>query len=348
MKKVFNICLAIETSCDDTSVALVDKSGFVLGLKSQNQDSVHAPFGGVIPELACRNHTMRILPLIEALFAETGMDWSRIDGIAVTSKPGLIGALLVGVTVAKTFAMLHDLPIVGVNHLEGHLHAPLLKDNQYKPSEDFKYPFVGLCVSGGHTSLYNVKAFGKYILLGRTVDDAAGEAFDKFGKILGLGYPAGAKVDALAKNGSRVAFSFPKAFMKKEDLQFSFSGLKTAGSLKIKELGGELNESVKADLCASYQEAIAEVLVEKTLRALKKTCLKRAVITGGVSANSRLRELASQKFIEAGVEFLIPPMRYCTDNAAMIGLVGIKRLQNGENDSLKLHPESFMKVAELS
>lgn len=347
MNKVFNICLAIETSCDDTSVALVDGSGFVLGLKSQNQDSVHSPFGGVIPELACRNHTMRILPLIDELFAETKISWSQVDGIAVTSKPGLIGSLLVGVTVAKTLAMLHDLPIVGVNHLEGHLHAPLLSDEKYKPFENFTYPFVGLCVSGGHTSLYSVKAFGKYLLLGRTVDDAAGEAFDKFGKILGLGYPAGAKIDLLAKAGNSKAYSFPKSFMKKDDLQFSFSGLKTAGSLKIKELGSALTETVKADLCASYQEAIAEVLVEKTLRALKKTGLKRAVITGGVSANSRLRELATEEFSKAGVEFLIPPMRYCTDNAAMIGIVGIKRLQRGENDSLTLHPESFMKISEL-
>jgi len=347
MKKVFNICLAIETSCDDTSVALVDKSGFVLAQKSQNQDSVHSPFGGVIPELACRNHTMRLLPLLDELFEESKLDWKKVDGIAVTSKPGLIGALLVGVTVAKTLSLLYDLPIVGVNHLEGHLHAPLLRDDQYKPDEEFTYPFVGLCVSGGHTSLYNVKAFGKYQLLGRTVDDAAGEAFDKFGKILGLGYPAGAKVDLLAKSGNRKAFNFPKAFMKKDDLQFSFSGLKTAGSLKIKELGLNLTESVKADLCASYQEVIVEVLVEKTLRALKKTGLKRAVITGGVSANSRLRELAAAEFNKSEVKFLIPPMRYCTDNAAMIGIAGIRRLQKGQNDSLKLHPEAFMKVAQL-
>jgi N6-L-threonylcarbamoyladenine synthase len=347
MKKVFNICLAIETSCDDTSVALVHQTGRVIGIKSQNQDTIHAPFGGVIPELACRNHTMRILPLISELFLETKISWQEIDGIAVTSKPGLIGALLVGVTVGKTLAMLHDLPIVGVNHLEGHIHAPFLKDSEYSPSLSFDYPFVGLCVSGGHTSLYEVKKFGKYKLLGKTVDDAAGEAFDKFGKQLGLGYPAGAKVDSISLNGNRLAFKFPKAFMKKDDLQFSFSGLKTAGHLKIREIG-TIDEQTRADLCASYQEAIVEVLVEKLIRALKLSGLKMAVITGGVSANSRLRNLAREKLRELEYELAIPPLRFCTDNAAMIGIVGLKKLNLGENDSLKLSPESFMKISELS
>jgi len=352
------VCLAIETSCDDTSVALVesrgrnapegsDRYGFVIGLKSQNQDSVHLPFGGVIPELACRNHTMRLLPLIDQLFKESKWSWEKVSGIAVTSKPGLVGALLVGVTVAKTLALLHDLPLVGVNHLEGHLHAPLLRDAEYRPKDDFTYPFVGLCVSGGHTSLYEVQDFGKYRLLGRTVDDAAGEAFDKFGKILGLGYPAGAKVDSLAKNGDPKAFLFPRAFMKKGDLQFSFSGLKTSGALKIKELGSALGEKQIADLCASYQEAIVDILIEKLGRALNKTGLKRAVITGGVSANSRLRLRASEEFSKLKMDLLIPPLRYCTDNAAMIGLVGLKRLERGENDSQRLKPEAFMKISEL-
>jgi N6-L-threonylcarbamoyladenine synthase len=351
MKKIFNICLAIETSCDDTSVALVHSSGSVLGLKSQNQDDVHGPFGGVIPELACRNHTMRILPLIQELFKESKITWKEIDGVAVTSKPGLIGALLVGVTVAKTLAMLHDLPVVGVNHLEGHIHAPFLKDEGYGPPPDFDYPFVGLCVSGGHTSLYEIKKFGKYRLLGRTVDDAAGEAFDKFGKKLGLGYPAGAKVDFLSLKGDAKTFKFPRAFMKKDDLQFSFSGLKTSGHLKIAEMTselGELSDETRANLCASYQEAIVEVLIEKLLRALNLTGLKTAVITGGVSANSRLRALAEEKLKAQGYTSVVPPLRFCTDNAAMIGMVGIKRLNLGEDDSFKLTPQAFMKIAELS
>jgi len=317
-------------------------------MKSQNQDDIHTPFGGVIPELACRNHTMRILPLIESTFSEAGLSWKDVDGIVVTSKPGLFGALLVGVTVAKTLAMLHDLPLLGVNHLEGHLHAPLLRDATYSPSADFDYPFVGLCVSGGHTSLYNVKGLGKYQLLGRTVDDAAGEAFDKFGKLLGLGYPAGPKLDQIAKAGNRMAFDFPRALMKKGELNFSFSGLKTAGSLKIKEIGPEALTSRLADLCASYQEAIVDALIEKTRRALEVTKLQRLVITGGVSANSRLRHVAEETFSNLGVEVLVPPLRFCTDNAAMIGLVGLRRLQRGERDTLKLTPEAFMKVAELA
>jgi N6-L-threonylcarbamoyladenine synthase len=345
----FKTVLAFETSCDDTSVALVAADGTVLGVKSQNQDEVHAPFGGVIPELACRNHTMRILPLLDELLRETKISWGQIDGISVTSKPGLIGALLIGVTVAKTLSMIHKKPLIGVNHLEGHLHAPLLRDESYSPHEGFDYPFLGLCVSGGHTSLYHVKGLGRYKLLGRTLDDAAGEAFDKFGKLIGLGYPAGAKLDQVAKGGDIKAYEFPRALMKKGDLNFSFSGLKTAGSLEVQKLGGlsSLKREQISDLCASYQEAIVDVLVEKTARALESTGLKRAVITGGVSANSRLRDRASEKLKTMAVELLIPPIRFCTDNAAMIGYVGLKRLNRGERSDLKLSPEAFMKVAEL-
>lgn len=346
MKKQVKLVLGFETSCDDTSVALVESSGFVRGSLTQNQDDTHAPYGGVIPELACRNHTMRILPLLDELLKKTKVTWGEVDGIAVTSKPGLIGSLLVGVTVAKTLAAVHDKPLIGVNHLEGHLHAPLLRDDTYAPSEGFDYPFVGLCVSGGHTSLYAVKGLGKYQLLGRTLDDAAGEAFDKFGKFLGLGYPAGHRVDKLAAGGNTEAFEFPRALMKqKNNLDFSFSGLKTAGSLKIKELGGA--EKFVPDLCASYQEAVVDVLVEKTLWAVKKTGLQRVVITGGVSANSRLRKLASERLGAQGVELLIPPLKFCTDNAAMIALVGLRRLERGEKSRLTLSPEAFMKVAEL-
>jgi N6-L-threonylcarbamoyladenine synthase len=348
-----SLVLAIETSCDDTSVALVDHSGFVLEMKSQNQDSIHAPFGGVIPELACRNHTLRILPLLDDLMLSARVKWRDIVGIAVTSKPGLVGSLLIGVTTAKTLAYLHDLPIIGVNHLEGHLHAPLLKSSSYRPPENFTYPFVGLCVSGGHTSLYFVKALGKYTLLGRTLDDAAGEAFDKFGKILGLGYPAGHLVDKLSRQSKAnpKAFRFPRALMKKGSLDFSFSGLKTAGSLEVQKLKIEnqnLSEAVKINLCASYQEAVVDVLIEKLFRATESMKCGRAVITGGVSANSRLREAALLEAKKRDVELLIPPLEFCTDNAAMIGYVGMKRLSRGEKSDLSLSPESFMKVSELS
>ncbi|MDZ4678077.1 MAG: tRNA (adenosine(37)-N6)-threonylcarbamoyltransferase complex transferase subunit TsaD [Oligoflexia bacterium] len=355
LDKQFKLILAIETSCDDTSVALVNADEFVVSMKSQNQDDVHAPYGGVIPELACRNHTLRILPLLDQVLTETKTSWSDIDGIAVTSKPGLIGSLLIGVTTAKSLAYLHDLPLIGVNHLEGHLHAPLLKNEDYAPSENFDYPFVGLCVSGGHTSLHHVKNLGKYTLLGRTLDDAAGEAFDKFGKILGLGYPAGHRVDHLAKEGNNKAFEFPRPLMKNKELSFSFSGLKTAGAVMIEKIVKEqnvlnadgLSKSIKADLCASYQEAIVEVLLSKLKRAVEKTKSKRAVVTGGVSANSRLRNQAFEWAKQAGVDLLIPPLKYCTDNAAMIGIVGLRRLQNGERSDLSLSPEAFMKVSEL-
>ena len=346
------LTLGIETSCDDTSVALVNQDGFVCGMKSQNQDEVHAPFGGVIPELACRNHTSRLLPLLDQLLCETGTKWQDISGIAVTSKPGLIGALLVGVTTAKSLAYLHNVPLIGINHLEGHLHAPMLKSNTYSPPENFDYPFVGLCVSGGHTSLYFVKGLGSYELLGRTLDDAAGEAFDKFGKILGLGYPAGHLVDKKAKGGNPKAYDFPRAMLKKGNLDFSFSGLKTAGSLRIEKTIGKAaphsDANIVHDLCASYQEAIVSVLIEKLRRALHIKKVKRVVITGGVSANSRLRLLAAEWALREGLTLAVPPLEFCTDNAAMIAYVGMKRLARGEKSNLKLAAESFMKISELS
>lgn len=333
--------LAIETSCDDTSVAIVDSSGFVHFMNSQNQDQVHAPYGGIIPELACRNHTMNLLPLVEEAFKKTQLSWSQIDGIAVTHKPGLLGSLLVGVTVAKTLAAVHGKPLIGVNHLEGHLYAPFLKDAQFDLNSDWEEPFIGLCVSGGHTSIVHVSKFGKYKTLGRTLDDAAGEAFDKFGKVLGLGYPAGRLIDDLAKKGNAQLFKFPRPLLKNTDLNFSFSGLKTAGSLKVKELSqtGEVKGQILNDLCASYQEAIADVLSYKLERAVKKIGVKKTVVTGGVASNSRLR----LKMPKA----LFPPGRFCTDNAAMIGFVGAKKLQIGAVSGLNLKVEATAKNAEI-
>ncbi len=345
----FKKILAIETSCDDTSVAIVDSEGFVFGMESQNQDSIHLPFGGVIPELACRNHTMRLVPLIEKVFSQTEIKWSEIDGIAVTSRPGLLGALLVGVTVAKSLSLIHEIPVIGINHLEGHLYAPFLKDDGFDLKVTDDIPFLGLCVSGGHTSLVKVSSFGKYTVLGRTLDDAAGEAFDKFGKVLGLGYPAGRQVDNLAQGGNKTAFKFPRPLLKKPGFDFSFSGLKTAGSLEIQKLklNGQNLDKLSADLCASYQEAVVDVLIEKLEKALRFTSLKRAVITGGVSCNSRLRERAYALGKSLSVEILISPPKYCTDNAAMIGLVGVKRLQRGEKDGLKLTAQGTSRKQEL-
>lgn len=341
-----NRVLAIETSCDDTSVAVVNSAGEVLALNSQSQDDVHGPFGGIIPELACRNHTSRLIPLVEKTILDSGYNWDEIDGIAVTSHPGLLGSLLVGVTTAKSLAFLNSKPLIGINHLEGHLHAGFLKSKGYQPSSDSPYPFVGLCVSGGHTATYHVRKFGKYEILGKTIDDAAGEAFDKFGKILGFGYPAGAQIDRLAKIGNALAYDFPRPLLRpKTSLDFSFSGLKTAGSQLVQRL--QLSESVKADLCASYQKAIVDVLITKLQRAVEKTEVKSVVITGGVACNSALRKEAQEWAAKSKVQLFIPPPQFCTDNAAMIGLVGIKRLLLGEKSDLKLSPQAFMKVGTI-
>ncbi|MBK9294537.1 MAG: tRNA (adenosine(37)-N6)-threonylcarbamoyltransferase complex transferase subunit TsaD [Oligoflexia bacterium] len=331
--------LAIETSCDDTSVAIVDSSGLVLAMKSQNQDLIHGPFGGIIPELASRNHTMQVLPLMDEVFKTASFGWEKIDAIAVTYTPGLLGSLLVGLTVAKTLSVLHKKPLIGVNHLEGHLYAPFLKDNKFNLNSTWDEPFLGLCVSGGHTSLVRVDKFRKIKTLGRTLDDAAGEAFDKFGKVLGLGYPAGKKMDELAKKGNVKAFNFPRPLIKSNDFNFSFSGLKTAGMLKFKELENKINGDVLNDLCASYQEAIVDVLSSKVQKAVKKTRIKKVVVTGGVAANSALRERLR--------DYLFPPPYYCADNAAMIGFVGAKKFEQCKIDGIKLKVAATTKNAEI-
>ena len=222
----FQHVLAIETSCDDTSVALVREDGFVVQCLVANQDLAHKPFGGVVPEIASRNHTLQILPLLDKLLKTTQFSWDQINGIAVTSRPGLIGSLLVGVVTAKTLALLHNKPFVGINHLEAHLLAPFLFDKERSKAEALKFPFLALAISGGHTQLYSVSEVGEYVVLGRTVDDAAGEAFDKFAKHLGLGFPGGMRVDRIAKGGHHSAFTLPRTMVKEEGYNFSFSGLK--------------------------------------------------------------------------------------------------------------------------
>jgi N6-L-threonylcarbamoyladenine synthase len=330
--------LAFETSCDDTSVAIVRHDGFVLGCISADQDLAHKDFGGVVPEIASRNHTLQILPLLEKLFAQTNINWSQIDGVAVTSRPGLIGSLLVGVVTAKTLALTNEKPFIGVNHLEGHLLAPFLQDEKYAPPKDFTYPYIALAVSGGHTHLYVVREFGRYEIHGRTVDDAAGEAFDKFAKHLGLGFPGGVKVDHLAKSGNKAAFQLPRTMRSSENLNYSFSGLKAAAVRLVDSLSVNEREERKPDLCASFQEAVVDSLMYKLQLAQKTWGLKRAVITGGVSANSRLREVAGLWAQAQGVQLVLPPLRYCTDNAAMIGLAGVLRLNRGERSDQRLAP----------
>jgi N6-L-threonylcarbamoyladenine synthase len=334
----FKRVLAIETSCDDTSVAVIRQDGFVESLVSANQDLVHAPFGGVVPEIASRNHTLKILPLIDEALKSSGFNFQDLDGVAVTSRPGLVGSLIVGIVTAKSLAQSLKIPMIGVNHLEGHIMAPFLQDQEYSPPKNFEPPFVALAVSGGHTSLYLVKDFGKYEILGTTLDDAAGEAFDKFGKLVGLGFPGGVKVDEYAKKGNNTAFSFPRGMIYEENYSFSFSGLKAAGQRQVSQLSEKELSNQIFDLCASYREAIVDVLIAKLDRAVRHTKIKNVIITGGVSANSRLREVGQAWAAQNKIQLLIPPLRYCTDNAAMIGLVGINRLNNGERSLLTMGP----------
>lgn len=332
--------LAIETSCDDTSVSILDESGFVHSLISANQDDSHRPFGGVVPEVASRRHTENLLPLLEDAMAQAQVTWKMVTGIAVTSRPGLIGSLLVGVVTAKTLSLVHGIPFVGVNHIEGHLLAALLKDSTYSPPVGFDFPFLGLAVSGGHTHLFRAESPGRYFLLGRTVDDAAGEAFDKFAKMLGLGFPGGVEVDRMAIHGNAWAFKFPRGLIHEDSLNFSFSGVKTAALRLLETLSQAEKESRKADLCASYQEAIVEVLIEKLRKAAAETKLKNWTITGGVSANSRLRLKAAEVAAETGATLALPPLRYCADNAAMIGLAGLYKLKLGITSAQDLSPSA--------
>lgn len=332
--------LGIETSCDDTSVAIVDKKGVVRSVISAHQNAAHSPFGGVVPEIASRQHTENLLPLVDQVLNEAGCRLPDLDCIAVTCRPGLVGSLLVGLVTAKTLSLVHNVPYIGVNHIEGHLLAPLLRDPQYQPPEGFDFPYLALAVSGGHTHLFEVKAPGRYKLLGQTQDDAAGEAFDKFAKMLGLNFPGGVEVDRLASAGKKNAFQFPRGLIHEDSLNFSFSGLKTAAARQLEELGPEQAAQRRRDLCASYQEAIVDVLITKMDRAAQQTGLDRWAITGGVSANSGLRQRAMEVAKKVGATLALPPLRYCTDNAAMIALAGLYRFRAGESSPQDLAPSA--------
>jgi N6-L-threonylcarbamoyladenine synthase len=335
---LINSVLAIETSCDDTSVAIVRADGFVEIVLSASQDDAHAPFGGIVPEIACRNHSIQLLPLIDSAMKKTNKSWSEIDGIVVTNRPGLIGSLIVGLVTAKSLAQALNKPLIGINHLEGHLLAPFLRDQQYAPPADFGYPYLGLAISGGHTSIYDIRGLGQYKIIGATLDDAAGEAFDKFAKTIGLGFPGGVKVDQLSKNGDRKKYPLPRAMLKEDSLDMSFSGLKSSGQRLVEGWSDEQIKTNLHDLCASFQEAICEVLIAKLDRAVHQYKYDNVILTGGVSANSRLRELAGEWAQKKSIRLVVPPIRYCTDNAAMIGYAGILRLNRGERADLKLGP----------
>ena len=316
--------LGIETSCDETAAAVVEDGRRPLSDVVATQIELHRRWGGVVPELASRNHVMQVLPVVDEALARAGVAPRSLDGIAVTSGPGMVGALLVGVQVAKALAVAWERPLVRVNHLEGHLVAAFLDDD---PPD---FPFLGLVVSGGHTSLYVAETFGRYRLLGATRDDAAGEAFDKGAKLLGLPYPGGIAIDRLAREGDPSDLRFPRAIVRGSELDFSFSGIKTALLHHVRKHGVPQGRAL-ADLCASYQEAIVGALVHKLFRAARRLQLDRIVLAGGVAANSRLRAAVAERAAEyEGVRVHVPAPRLCTDNAAMIAVAGTHALQRGE------------------
>lgn len=310
------LVLGIETSCDETGVALYDTSGGLLGHAVYSQVDLHAQYGGVVPELASRDHVRRLIPLIRGLLNQTDRALSQIDGIAYTKGPGLAGALLVGASIASSLGFALGAPVIGVHHLEGHLLSPLLA----APSPHF--PFIALLVSGGHTQLMKVDAIGVYALLGESVDDAAGEAFDKTAKMLGMPYPGGPALAALADTGNPRRFKLPRPMIDSGDLNFSFSGLKTAALTLAKR---ETQRS-KADIAASFQEAIVEVLSAKASMAVSRAGLDQLVVAGGVGANKRLRAVLAQQAVLHRFEVFYPPLELCTDNGAMIAFAGAQRL----------------------
>ncbi len=313
------IVLGIESSCDETGIALYDTGRGLLSHALHSQVDLHAAYGGVVPELASRDHIRRFLPLTRQTLAEAGASLAEIAGVAYTEGPGLPGALLVGAGAAHGLAFALGVPVVGVHHLEGHLLSPLLSD----PKPDF--PFVALLVSGGHTQLMHVMGIGRYELLGETVDDAAGEAFDKTAKLLGLGYPGGPALSRLADTGTPGRFKLPRPKLTSGDLDFSFSGLKTAVLLASK--AAPLDDRGRADLAAEFQQAVTDVLVTKTIAATRQTGARQIVVAGGVGANRQLRERLTQAAGAAGCQVFYPKLEFCTDNGAMIAFAGAMRLK---------------------
>ncbi len=315
------LVLGIESSCDETGLALYDTERGLLAHALHSQIAMHREYGGVVPELASRDHIRRALPLLEEVLERAGAAPSAIDAIAYTQGPGLAGALLVGASIANALAMAWNKPTIGIHHLEGHLLSPLLVD---APPP---FPFVALLVSGGHTQLMRVTDVGVYETLGETLDDAAGEAFDKTAKLLGLGYPGGPEVSRLAEFGTPGAVVLPRPMLHSGDLDFSFSGLKTAVLTQMKKLGTNVCEQSKADLARGFVDAAIDVLAAKSLAALKQTKLKRLVVAGGVGANRQLRDALSAAAQKRGFDVHYPDLSLCTDNGAMIALAGALRLQ---------------------
>ncbi|HWX69403.1 MAG TPA: tRNA (adenosine(37)-N6)-threonylcarbamoyltransferase complex transferase subunit TsaD [Steroidobacteraceae bacterium] len=320
--------LAIESSCDESAAAVLDARAGLLAHELFSQVELHRAYGGVVPELASRDHVRRLLPLIERALERADTDARELHGVAYTAGPGLIGALLTGASLARSLAYAWGLPAIGVHHLEGHLLAPLLEP------EPPPFPHLALLVSGGHTLLIEVAGIGRYRVLGTSRDDAAGEAFDKTAKLLGLPYPGGPQLAQIAAEGRPGAFSFPRPMLDRAGLEFSFSGLKT--SVRHALHGRELTAELRADVARAVQEAIVETLVAKSLRALEYTGLTALVVSGGVSANLLLRERLSAAAVRGGARVYYPRIEFSTDNAAMIAVAGLKRLEAGQHGDLAI------------
>ena len=330
--------LGIETSCDDTAASVVKDGTEIVSNIVSTQDDVHRKYGGIVPELASRRHIEMIWPVVKEAMDKAGVGFRDISAIAVCHGPGLIGSLLVGVCFAKAVSYVHKIPLVAVNHLEGHIFSCFLEEQ--KPS----FPFVALVVSGGHTSLYRVDGFGSYIELGRTRDDAAGEAYDKVAKLLGLGYPGGPVIDRLAKQGNPDAVSLPRPYMP-GTLDFSFSGLKTAVRLVFHDRRSGSSRNPE-DIAAGFQAVVVDVLTEKTIMAAKREGVKNIVLAGGVCANSALREAIMARAVEEGIRVYLPSPGLCTDNAAMIAAAGTHYFTRGIFASLDLNPKAHLPLGQ--
>ncbi len=339
------IILGIDTSCDDTSAGIVEDGQRTLSNVVHSQVKLHHPHGGVVPELASREHLRYIVPVVEESLSRANIRMRDLDGIGVTVGPGLVGSLLVGLYYAKGLSYVNNIPLAAINHLEGHILSIFL-EKEVPP-----FPFMALTVSGGHTSLYHVTGYGQYTQMGQTLDDAAGEAFDKVAKILGLGYPGGVVIEKLAREGDKDRIRFPRAYLSNDSLDFSFSGLKTAVALYVKkwhksQIKGR--EVTLADIAASFQESVIDVLVSKVMKAREKMNVTSVMVAGGVACNSRLRTKLLEAAKSESVKIFYPRPEYCTDNGAMIAVTGYHRLLHYERCDLSMDVRSKYPIQELS
>lgn len=336
--------LGIETSCDETGIAIYDDEQGLIANQLYSQIKLHADYGGVVPELASRDHIRKTVPLIQAALKEANLTSADIDGVAYTAGPGLVGALMVGASIGRSLAYAWNVPAVAVHHMEGHLLAPMLEDN---PPQ---YPFVALLVSGGHTQLISVTGIGQYRLMGESIDDAAGEAFDKTAKLLGLDYPGGAKLSKLAEQGDSSRFHFPRPMTDRPGLDFSFSGLKTAAANTIHQYnqGVDLDEQTKADIARAFEDALVDTLLIKSRRALEQTGFNRLVIAGGVSANKTLRNKLAELMTQRKGQVYYPRIEFCTDNGAMIAYAGMIHLKQQQYSDLAINVRPRWPLSELN